>query len=85
MSGREPHIEERGRIDLLRFAMGGRLVEHGRQAGEELHEDRDGNLVHRDCHGSSSCCCDALAQTRKLRDRDALWRQSGAKSNHREL
>jgi len=52
--GREPRTEQRLRIDLLGFAVGRRLVEHGAKGGEKLHENRHGNLVHRDGHRASS-------------------------------
>jgi hypothetical protein len=37
--GIKPHVEERCRLDLLRLAMRGRLVEHRGHAGEELQEN----------------------------------------------
>jgi hypothetical protein len=48
--GIEPRVEQRRRFDLLGLAMGGGLVEHGAQRGEELDENRCGDLVHRDGH-----------------------------------
>jgi hypothetical protein len=48
--GKQPRVEQRRWIDLLRLAMGGRLVEHDAECGEKLNEDRHGNFVHRHGH-----------------------------------
>jgi hypothetical protein len=45
------------RLDLLRLAMRGRLVEHRGHAGEELHENGYGSLVNRDRHEMRILCC----------------------------
>jgi hypothetical protein len=46
MSGEQPRVEQGGRFDFLRFAVGGGFFEHGGKRGEELHENRHGNFEH---------------------------------------
>ena len=54
--GIEPHVEERCWFDLLPPAMRSRLVEHRGHAGEELHENGHGSLVHGDRHEMRPLC-----------------------------
>ena len=64
--GIKPHVEERCWLDLLRLAMGGRLIEHRGHAGEELHENGHGSLVHGDRHGMRVLCWGQNEKERKL-------------------
>jgi hypothetical protein len=74
-------IKQRRRLDFLRRAMGARLGGHGVRAGENPHEDWNGDFVHQD--GSLTliaAICAALSGRRHSRFAPDAGRQKGPES-----
>jgi hypothetical protein len=52
--GKEPHVEKKVRVELLRLDMRYRFVDTLGLGGQKLHEDRHRHLVHGNGHGMRS-------------------------------